>query len=183
MHDILYISLLSASAIMLAVTTFLIIRTNSRITQILKNQETQYCLMAKTQTMLKNHSATNSVAENAEMIFQDLLQHLIPIMASIDVMPRNSTEHPLWRALGGILDTYAKNQFTLEKLRRAIKLDPEIARGVNNYINRADAFLTHLTATDPDSILSATFTDGLLGQSLTFFNQAKQLATHGDGII
>ena len=44
-------------------------------------------------------------------------------------------------------------------------------------MNRADAFLHHLTTTDPDGILAATFTDGLLGQSLTFFTQARQLAT------
>ena len=31
--------------------------------------------------------------------------------------------------------------------------------------------------TDTDGILSTTFTDGLLGQSLTFFAQAQTLAT------
>ena len=98
-------------------------------------------------------------------------------MAAIVVMPRNTNEHPLWRALGGIMDEYPKNPFALEKLRRCIKLDTEVARSVDNYMNRADGFLNHLTTTDPDGILAATFTDGLLGQSLTFFAQAKQLAT------
>ena len=121
-------------------------------------------------------NTTNAVAEHAEMIYQDLLQNLIPIMAAIDVMPRSTSEHPLWRALGGIMDEYAKNPFALEKLRRCIKLDAEVARSIDNYMNRADAFLNHLTTTDPDGILAATFTDGLLGQSLTFFTQAKQLA-------
>ena len=133
-------------------------------------------LIIKIQSILKNKSATNAVAENAEMIYQDLLQNLIPIMAAIDVMPRNTNEHPLWRALGGIMDEYAKNPFALEKLRRCIKLDAEVSRSIDNYMNRADGFLNHLTTTDPDGILAATFTDGLLGQSLTFFAQAKQLA-------
>ena len=93
-------------------------------------------------------------------------------------MPRSTPEHPLWRALGGILDEYAKNPFVLEKLRRSIKLDSEVARNIDNYMHRADTFLQHLTTTEPDGLLSATFTDGLLGQSLTFFAQAKQLAAN-----
>jgi hypothetical protein len=40
--------------------------------------------------------------------------------------------------------------------------------------------LQYLTTTEPDGILATTFTDGLLGQSLTFFNQAQQLAENGD---
>lgn len=151
-------------------------RTNIRIRDISKTLTHQYNLIVKIQSLLKSKSATNAVAEHAEMIYQDLLQNLIPIMASIDVMPRSTSEHPLWRALGGIMDEYAKNPFALEKLRRCIKLDAEVARSIDNYMNRADAFLNHLTTTDPDGILAATFTDGLLGQSLTFFTQAKQLA-------
>ncbi len=149
---------------------------NRRVREATKTLTHQYNLIVKIQSILKNKSATNAVAENAEMIYQDLLQNLIPIMAAIDIMPRSTSEHPLWRALGGIMDEYAKNPFALEKLRRCIKLDSEVSRSVDNYINRADGFLHYLTTTDPDGILSATFTDGLLGQSLTFFAQAKQLA-------
>lgn len=152
-------------------------RINARVRDMNRTLTHQYNLIVKMQSILKNKSATNAVAENAEMIYQDLLQNLIPIMAAIDIMPRTTTEHPLWRALGGIMDEYAKNPFALEKLRRAIKLDPEVARNVDNYMNRADRLLQHLTTTEPDGILAATFTDGLLGQSLTFFAQAKQLAT------
>lgn len=151
-------------------------RTNIRMRDISKTLTHQYNLIVKIQSLLKSKSATNAVAEHAEMIYQDLLQNLIPIMAAIDVMPRSTSEHPLWRALGGIMDEYAKNPFALEKLRRCIKLDAEVARSIDNYMNRADAFLNHLTTTDQDGILAATFTDGLLGQSLTFFTQAKQLA-------
>ena len=165
--------------ICIAISVFMY-RINTRINDMNKTLSHQYNLIVKIQSVLKNKSATNAVAENAEMIYQDLLQNLIPIMASIDIMPRATSEHPLWRALGGIMDEYARNPFALERLRRAIKLDSEIARSVDNYMHRADAFLAHLNATEPDGILSATFTDGLLGKSLTFFAQAKQLATQGD---
>ena len=150
---------------------------NTRITGITKTLEHQYNLIVKIQSVLKTKYATNAVAENAEMIYQDLLQNLIPIMASIDIMPRNTPEHPLWRALGGIMDEYGRNPFALEKLRRSIKLNSEIARSIDNYMHRADTFLRHLTSTETDGLLASTFTDGLLGQSLTFFAQAKQLAT------
>ena len=170
---------LTIICICIAMTVFMY-RINGRINDMNKTLAHQYNLIVKIQSVLKNKSATNAVAENAEMIYQDLLQNLIPIMAAIDIMPRNTSEHPLWRALGGIMDEYARNPFALEKLRRAIKLDSEIARSVDNYMHRADAFLSHLNSTEPDGILSTTFTDGLLGKSLTFFAQAKQLATQGD---
>ena len=114
------------------------------------------------------------------MIYQDLLQNLIPIMAAINIMPRNTNEHPLWRALGGIMDEYAKNPFALEKLRRSIKNNADVSRNINNYIARADALLQYLTKTEPDGMLASTFTDGLLGQSLAFFAQAQSLANQSD---
>lgn len=176
METIITIVLFSVIILFCACICFYIYRINARINDINKTQEHQYALIVKMQSILKNKSATNAVAENAEMIYQDLLQNLIPIMAAIDIMPRNTPEHALWRALGGIMDEYAKNPFALEKLRRAIKLDSEVARSVDNYMRRADNFLHHLTTTEPDGLLANTFTDGLLGQSLTFFAQAKQLA-------
>lgn len=176
MHEILILSLLIFAVLGLIVLTFFMFGINGSIKSLNKTVAHQYNLMVKMQAVLKSKYATNVVTENAEMIYQDLLQNLIPIMAAIDIMPRNTSEHPLWRALGGIMDEYAKNPFVLEKLRRAIKLDSEVARSVDNYLNRADGFLNHLTSTETDGILAATFTDGLLGQSLTFFAQGKQLA-------
>ena len=155
---------------------------NTKISDITKTLTFQYNLIVKIQSELKNKTATNAIAENAEIIYQDLLQSLIPIMAAINVMPRNTNEHPLWRALGGIMDEYSKNPFALEKLRRCIKLDSSIAHNVTNYITGANRLLQYLTTTEPDGILTTTFTDGLLGQSLTFFSQAKQLAENGDQI-
>ena len=180
MQNILILSGISVVIIISIVIATLIFGVNRRVRNLEKTLTYQYNLIVKIQSVLKNKSATNAVAEHAEVIYQDLLQHLIPIMAAIDVMPRATPEHPLWRALGGILDEYNKNPFVLEKLRRCIKLDSEVARSVDNYMNRADAFLQHLTTTEPEGILSATFTDGLLGQSLTFFAQARTLAAQSN---
>lgn len=163
--------------LVLQIVSFVYIHKNNITLQSMSKTLTyQYNLIVKIQKTLQTKSATNAVTENAEIIYQDLLDKLIPIMASINVMPRNTSEHQLWRALGGIMDEYAKNPFALEKLRRCIKLDPEVARNIDSYIARADSLLHNLTTTDPDGILTATFTDGLLGQSVTFFAQAKQLA-------
>jgi hypothetical protein len=180
MENIIIFGLLGIIVLLIGGISLYIYRINNRIGDIGKTLEHQYALIVKIQSVLKNKSATNAVAENAEMIYQDLLQNLIPIMAAIDIMPRNTQEHALWRALGGIMDEYAKNPFALEKLRRAIKLDSEVSRSIDNYMRRADNFLHHLTTTEPDGLLSNTFTDGLLGQSLTFFAQAKQLATQSN---
>ena len=150
---------------------------NHRIKDMARTMTHQYNLIVKIQNVLKNRISVNDTTDKAEIIYQDLLQDLIPIMASMDVMPRATNEHPLWRALGGIMDEYAKNPFVLEKLRRAIKLDSNIARNINHYLNRANMFLQHMATTDTDGILATTFTDGLLGQSLTFFAQAQALAT------
>lgn len=166
---------------MSAAILFIIINTYRHIGALEKNVGYQYNLVLKIQSMLKNKSATNAVAEHAEMIYQDLLQNLIPILAALDIMPRNTSEHPLWRTLGGLIDEYAKNPFVMEKLRRAIKLDAEVKRNVSNYMNRADNLLKHLSESEPDGILTKTFINGLLGQSLTFFTQAYQLATTDEG--
>lgn len=176
MQNILFWVAISLILFFVIIITAIVFRADARIQNINKTLEYQYNLIVKMQSVLKIKSATNAVAENAEMIYQDLLQNLIPIMAAIDVMPRNTNEHPLWRALGGIMDEYAKNPFALEKLRRAIKLNAEVARSIENYTTRADRLLHHLNTTEPDGILAATFTDGLLGQSLTFFTQAQTLA-------
>jgi len=180
MENILILVGIFVLIIAFGVIAFVVFRTNANIKNINKTLEFQYNLFVKMQSVLKNKSATNAVAENAEMIYQDLLQNLIPIMATIDVMPRNTNEHPLWRALGGIMDEYAKNPFALEKLRRAIKNNGEVSRNIDNYIARADSLLQYLSKTEPDGMLTATFTDGLLGQSLTFFAQAQSLAKNSD---
>ena len=176
MENTLIIILVSICVLCSICSIFLLFYANKDIKNINKTLTYQYNLLVKIQSVLKNKFSVNETTDKAEIIYQDLLQDLIPIMASIDVMPRTTSEHPLWRALGGIMDEYAKNPFVLEKLRRAIKLDSNIAHNVGHYLNRANLFLQHMSATDTDGILSTTFTDGLLGQSLTFFAQAQALA-------
>ncbi|MBR4475296.1 MAG: hypothetical protein IKP05_01270 [Alphaproteobacteria bacterium] len=180
MENILILVGISLLIVLSVWAVIMTVHTNAYIKNINKTLEFQYNLIVKMQSILKTKSATNAVAENAEMIYQDLLQNLIPVMAAINIMPRNTNEHPLWRALGGIMDEYAKNPFALEKLRRAIKNNAEVARNIENYIARADSLLLHLTKTEPDGMLTATFTNGLLGQSLTFFAQARTLANQQD---
>jgi hypothetical protein len=136
----------------------------------------QTAVISKMQNSLKSRAATNAVAENAEIIFQGLLQNLIPITRALEINPRQSGEHPLWQTIGGILDEYAKNPFVLENLRRQIKLNPETARNLDDYLSRADKFLQHLSQTESSGILTQTFMDGLLGQSVTFFAQARRSA-------
>jgi hypothetical protein len=180
MQNTIILTLSTLTFIGVIATFIIMMKLSNKISDITNTLTYQYNMIMKIQSTLKNKNATNAVAENAEIIYSDLLQNLIPIMAALDTMPRNTTEHPLWRALGGIMDEYAKNPFALEKLRRCIKLDSNIAHNVNNYIARANKLLQYLTTTEPDGILSSTFTDGLLGQSLTFFGQAQQLAESGD---
>lgn len=177
MENTLILALVIVSALCGIVSLIFVFGANKNIREITKNLTYQYNLLVKIQTVLKNKFSVNETTDKAEIIYQDLLQDLIPIMAAVDVMPRNTSEHPLWRALGGIMDEYAKNPFVLEKLRRAIKLDSNIAHNVTHYLNRANLFLQHMSATDSNGILSTTFTDGLLGQSLTFFAQAQALAS------
>ncbi len=177
MENTLILGILAFLVIMMGVMGFFMYRINAHMHEITHTMKHHYNMTAKLQATLQNKSATNAVTENAELIYQDLLQKIIPIMAAIDVMPRATNEHPLWRALGGLLDEYSKNPFVLENLRRRIKLDSDVARNIDGFMTRADAFLNHLGTNDTNGMLTETFTDGLLGQSLTFFAQAKQLAT------
>ena len=176
MSDTFSLILLGILVVLGIITLAVAVLAHRQIKLMDKNISYQYNLIVKIQSILKSKSATNAVAEHAEMIYQDLLQNLIPVLAALNIMPRNTSEHPLWRTLGGLLDEYAKNPFVMEQLRRAIKLDASVKRSVSNYMNRAENLLNHLNSTEPDGILAATFTDGLLGQSLTFFAQAQTLA-------
>ena len=175
MENSLILILLVTSIVCSICCMFFAIITNRNAKNITKTLTYQYNLLVKIQNVMKNKISVNETTDKAEIIYQDLLQNLIPIMAAMDVMPRTTSEHPLWRALGGIMDEYAKNPFVLEKLRRAIKLDPNVAQNVSHYLNRANTFLQYMSSTDTDGILSTTFTDGLLGQSLNFFAQAQAL--------
>lgn len=135
-------------------------------------------VISKMQSAMRARNATNAVAQNAEIIYQNLLQNLVPIAAAAEASPRDTDEHILWRTAGGLLDEYAKNPFVLEQVRRAIKLDANVASAAENYIAHASKLLELLAAADTDGLLAASFSDGLLGQTMTFLAQAKQLANN-----
>jgi len=176
--DLLLIDLIVLGVVLLLVGIGLAVLISSawRVKNLEKNFQHQYALIAKMQNTLRSKYATNAIAENAELVYQDLLNCVIPILASADIKPRVSTEHALWRALGGLVDEYGKNPYVLEQLRRGIKLDPNVARNMDSFIRRAEQLLANLESADPNGILTATFTDGLLGQALALFTQAKNLA-------
>ena len=132
--------------------------------------------IAKLHRTLANRQATNAVAENTEIIYNGLNQSIAPITKELGIAPRDTDEHMLWRNIGGLLDEYARNPFVLEQLRRAIKLNPSVARNADAFLDNASKLLRHLNTVDTDGLLSATFTDGLLGQAVTLVSQAKQLA-------
>jgi hypothetical protein len=136
----------------------------------------QTALLVKMQENFRSRNSIDAVAQNAEIIYQDLLQHISPIVQSAEIPARESEHHPLWRTLGGLVDEYSKNPYVLESLRRLIKLDGDMARGVDAFLARSEKLLRHLSACEPDGLLTSTFADGLLGQSMTILAQAKQLA-------
>ncbi len=140
MENIVILTLVSVAIICGIVSVAFLITTNKKLNKITKTLTLQYNLLVKTQQTLKSKFSIGETTDKAEIIYQDLLQDLIPIMAAIDVMPRTTSEHPLWRALGGIMDEYAKNPFVLEKLRRTIKLDSNISHNITHYLNRANQF-------------------------------------------
>lgn len=170
------IILMSVIVICIICMTYYVNKISERIKKLDHSLSDQYALLGKMQLLLRSKYAINSVAENAEIIYQDLLQNIIPILSELEINPRNTTEHPLWKSLGGLMDEYAKNPFVLEKLRRAIKLDANIERTVNSFLTRSDALLKRLGNIEGDNLLLGAFTDGLLGQTVTLLSQAKQLA-------
>lgn len=155
---------------------FIYNKLNKKLTYVANNIYTQKAFIVKILSLLRNKYTTNVFTENSEIIYQDLLQYLIPIMTELEIIPRTSSEHPLWRSLGAIISESEKNLFIIEKLRRAIKNNENIAENVSNYITKSEQFLDYITKNDPNHILTSTFTDGLLGKSLSFFIQAKKLA-------
>lgn len=152
----------------------LVFRTGS----LSKKMSLQTLSVAKMQNALKSRAATNAFTQNAEIIYQDLLQQLIPIASTAGVEPRKTPEHPLWQWAGGLMDEYSKNPYVLEQIRQAIKLDSAVARAVETYSEHATKFLNYLESADSDGLLATAFSDGLLGQTINLLNQARQLANN-----
>lgn len=173
MHYEIFSIAAAAIGLLVLITNLILFR---RTSALMEKMTFQTATIAKMQNTLKSRSATNAVAQNGEIIYQDLLQQLIPITAAVGICPRETPEHPLWQWAGGLMDEYAKNPYVLEQIRQAIKLDSHIARAAETYTDHASKFLSYLSAADSDGLLTATFSDGLLGQTMTLLTQARQLA-------
>ncbi|GHT59145.1 hypothetical protein FACS18945_5410 [Bacteroidia bacterium] len=175
MNTVFILSVVTVTLSFVGIIMIFILRGQCR--QIARNARNQADILSKILMLIKSKSDVGTVIEHAEIIYQDLVQHLTPVVAELKIKLRTSDEHVLWRMLGGVLDEYSNNPFVLEQLRRNVKLDPNISRAVDNYIMRAEKLLDHLSASDPDGIIATAFAEGLLGQSITFFAQAKKLAS------
>jgi len=174
--DLIIIAMATVILIGIALILIYIKNMRARTTRIEQMMGHQATILSKMQAANRARNATDAIAQNAEIIYQDLLQHITPVAKALEAPLRDTTEHELWRTLGGIADEYAKNPYVLEQLRRLIKLDPQVSRGVDSFLTRAEHLLRHLAAADPDGLLAGTFADGLLGQMMTLLSQAKQLA-------
>jgi hypothetical protein len=160
--------------LLLIMIIFLVKRSSSLNTKL----AAMASIIIKMQNTLKSKEVASAIAQNAEIVYQDLLQQLIPITASIGIKQRETPEHPLWRWAGGLMDEYSKNPYVLEQIRQTIKLDSTIARATDTYIDHASNFLEHIVKRDSDGLLTTAFSDGLLGQTITLLSQARQMATN-----
>jgi len=157
-------------------TMFISFMSTRKIKNLEKLATAQAAAIIKMQNALKTKNMNDSIAQNAEIIYQDLLSSIHPIVVAIGISKRENEQHPLWQTLGGMMDEYANNPYVLENLRKSIKTDPDVARAADLFIERSEKLLRHLDANDPDGILTGVFADGLLGQSMSLLSQAKQLA-------
>jgi len=175
--EILY-AILSSIVIITITSAFLTYLNLSRIRMMKQLLARQSALLTKMQTAIKTKNATDSISENAEIVYQDLLSHISPIIRAAEIRIRDNEQHSLWRALGGLVDEYSRNPYVLENLRRLIKLDSDISRSTDAFLMRSEKLLRHLAANDPDGMLASVFADGLLGQTMSLLSQAKQLANN-----
>ncbi len=124
----------------------------------------------------KHQTSADSFMRNIDLIYHDLLQHLIPIADSVSVVARSSKEHPLWQVAGGLVDAYNKNPHVLEQLRRQLKWDESYQQHVELFLKHANQLLEKLGEYDRDGLLLQTFNEGLMGQIMALLTQAQNLA-------
>lgn len=126
---------------------------------------------------LATYNQQDSFIKNLDIVYQELSHHLTPILRILEIQPRQTFEHNIWRMTGGLIDAKDANPFVLEQLRRNIKLDSEFATNVDAFLIKAQHMLERISALDPDGILGAAFSDGLLGQSINVLSAARQMAS------
>ena len=173
------LAMLVVALILVFISTLISLQLSRRVKAMEQLLARQSTVLIKTQEAYRARATAEAIAQSADIIYQDLLQHILPIIRAAEVAPRDTTEHPLWQSLGGLVDEYAKNPYVLENLRKSIKLDPDVSRSADAFLSRAEKLLRHLAEKDPDGLLISAFAEGLLGQTITMLSQAKQLAAHG----
>ncbi|MDR0449355.1 MAG: hypothetical protein LBG89_02755 [Rickettsiales bacterium] len=162
---------------------FLLLMILGAVSGISKKLDASNKIAAANGTALKNiannlatYNQQDSFINNLDIVYQELAHHLTPVMKALEIQPRQTFEHNIWRMTGGLVDAKDQNPFVLEQLRRNIKLDSEFANNVDSFLFKAKKMLERMAALDPDGILAAAFSDGLLGQTITIFTSAQQLA-------
>ena len=75
-----------------------------KISSLNSKLATMAAIVIKMQNSLKSKEATNTIAQNAEIIYNDLLQQLMPVVTNIGIKQRETSEHPLWQWAGGLMD-------------------------------------------------------------------------------
>ncbi|MCL2629840.1 MAG: hypothetical protein FWD33_04135 [Alphaproteobacteria bacterium] len=141
-----------------------------------KISESNAAALKNLQTVLATYNQQDSFINNLDIVYQELSHHLTPILERLEIQPRQTFEHNIWRMTGGLIDAKNQNPFVLEQLRRNIKLDSEFANNAEAFLFKAKKMLERIALLDPDGILVAAFSDGLLGQSITVLSSAQQLA-------
>ena len=86
MEDMIILIVLMVCALGSIAGLLLTISTNRNVREMAKTLTFQYNLIVKMQNLLKNKMSVNDTTDKAEIIYQDLLQDLIPIMAAIDII-------------------------------------------------------------------------------------------------
>jgi len=157
-------------------TLFFSWTSKKQIKSLEKLVNAQASAIVRMQNSIKAKSSNDTIAQNAEIIYQDLLSSIHPVITALEIRPRENEQHALWRTLGGMMDEYAKNPYVLENLRKLIKTDTDVLKSADLFIERSEKLLRHLAANDSDGALTSVFADGLLGQSMSFLSQAKRLA-------
>ena len=76
--------LLGIAVICSVISVFYTITANNKTQTIIKNLSLQYNALMKMQQILKNKFSVGETTDKAEIIYQDLLQDLISIMAAMN---------------------------------------------------------------------------------------------------
>ena len=95
MENIWIFITVSASSLFVIMTFVMIFVLNKKINLLARATKQHAELLVAIKNVLKNKIAVNETTDKAEIIYQDLLQDLIPVMAATEIMPRYTSNNPL----------------------------------------------------------------------------------------